>query len=79
MDTILITGGAGFIGSMLANYLGKENKIVVVDDLSMGKKENLDMEKRVTFIEGECIRSSIDGKNHETVSVCLYFSFSCCS
>ena len=38
MDTILITGGAGFIGSTLANYLGKENKIVVVDDLSMGRK-----------------------------------------
>ena len=53
MDTILITGGAGFIGSTLANYLGKENKIVVVDDLSMGKKENLDMEKQVTFIEGD--------------------------
>ncbi len=52
MDTILITGGAGFIGSTLANYLGKENKIVVVDDLSMEKKENLDMEKQVTFIEG---------------------------
>ena len=51
MDTILITGGAGFIGSTLANYLGKENKIVVVDDLSMGKKENLDMEKQVPFIE----------------------------
>lgn len=52
VDTILITGGAGFIGSTLANYLGKENKIVVVDDLSMGKKENLDMDKQVTFIEG---------------------------
>lgn len=39
MDTILITGGAGFIGSTLANYLGKENKIVVVDDLSMGKRK----------------------------------------
>ncbi len=39
MDIILITGGAGFIGSTLANYLGKENKIVVVDDLSMGKKK----------------------------------------
>lgn len=52
MDIILITGGAGFIGSTLANYLGKENKIVVVDNLSMGKEENLDMEKQVTFIEG---------------------------
>ena len=59
MDTILITGGAGFIGSTLANYLGKENKIVVVDDLSMGKKENLDMDKQVTFIEGDVSDSQL--------------------
>lgn len=45
MDIILIIGGVGFIGLMLVNYLGKENKIVVVDDLLMGKKENLDMDK----------------------------------
>lgn len=59
VDTILITGGAGFIGSTLANYLGKENKIVVVDDLSMGKKENLDMDKQVTFIEGDVSDSQL--------------------
>lgn len=41
MLNYLITGGAGFIGSTLANYLGKENNVVVIDDLSMGKKENL--------------------------------------
>lgn len=40
---ILITGGAGFIGSHLADRLLKENpkKIVVVDNLFLGKKENL--------------------------------------
>ncbi|MFJ5476844.1 NAD-dependent epimerase/dehydratase family protein [Enterococcus faecium] len=38
MLNYLITGGAGFIGSTLANYLGKENNVVVIDDLSMGKK-----------------------------------------
>ena len=37
----LITGGAGFIGSTLANYLSKENSVIVIDDLSMGKEENL--------------------------------------
>ncbi|MDY5177773.1 NAD-dependent epimerase/dehydratase family protein, partial [Enterococcus faecium] len=53
MLNYLITGGAGFIGSTLANYLGKENNVVVIDDLSMGKKENLDESKHITFIEGD--------------------------
>lgn len=39
---VLITGGAGFIGSHLANELVlRGNKVVVIDDLSSGKKENL--------------------------------------
>lgn len=38
----LITGGAGFIGSTLANHLFRlGHRVTVVDDLSMGKKENL--------------------------------------
>ncbi|WP_427040166.1 NAD-dependent epimerase/dehydratase family protein [Enterococcus hirae] len=53
MEKILITGGAGFIGSTLANHLGKENVVIVVDDLSMGKVENLDMDRNITFIEGD--------------------------
>lgn len=39
MNKYLITGGAGFIGSHLANYLAKENNVVVIDNLSMGKKK----------------------------------------
>lgn len=39
---LLITGGAGFIGSHLVDRLIKENhKVVVVDNLSTGRKENL--------------------------------------
>lgn len=37
----VITGGAGFIGSNLAEVLAKENEVVVIDDLSTGKAENL--------------------------------------
>lgn len=47
-NTILITGGAGFIGSTLANHLiKKENKVVIIDDLSMGNLDNLDNSKKI--------------------------------
>ncbi len=39
---ILVTGGAGFIGSHVVDaYLEAGHQVVVVDDLSTGKKENL--------------------------------------
>lgn len=39
---ILVTGGAGFIGShVVEELLGAGHEVVVVDDLSSGKKENL--------------------------------------
>lgn len=52
MDSILITGGAGFIGSTLANFYCKEHNVVVVDDLSMGNKCNLENSDNIHFIEG---------------------------
>lgn len=36
-----ITGGAGFIGSNLAEALAKDNEVIVIDDLSTGKLANL--------------------------------------
>jgi UDP-glucose 4-epimerase len=38
---VLVTGGAGFIGSNLANHLAADNEVVAVDDLYLGTPENL--------------------------------------
>ncbi|QXI27922.1 NAD-dependent epimerase/dehydratase family protein [Pseudomonas vanderleydeniana] len=52
---ILITGGAGFIGSNLAELLlAKGYSIRVLDDLSTGKRSNLALDDpRVELIEGD--------------------------
>lgn len=50
--TILITGGAGFIGSNLADRLMQEGyRVVVIDNLSTGKKENLN--SKVNFYKAD--------------------------
>lgn len=42
MSKVVVTGGAGFIGSNLAEALVEEgHRVVVVDDLSTGRMENL--------------------------------------
>ena len=50
---ILITGGAGFIGSYLADYYYKKKyKIYIIDNLSTGFKSNLN--KKFIFIKKSC-------------------------
>lgn len=55
METILVTGGAGFIGSNLVNYLSKEAEVIVIDNLSMGKLSNLSHSKNIKFFKGDVL------------------------
>ena len=54
---ILVTGGAGFIGSNLCEALLKKgNKVVCLDNFATGKRENLEqllLETHFTLIEGD--------------------------
>ncbi|MFC1517601.1 NAD-dependent epimerase/dehydratase family protein [Candidatus Margulisiibacteriota bacterium] len=53
MAKYLVTGAAGFIGSVLANYLiQKGNDVITIDNLTTGSKENLP--KGIEFIQGNC-------------------------
>ena len=41
METVLVTGGAGFIGSHLCQRLLEDSKVICVDNLSSGTQENI--------------------------------------
>ncbi len=55
MSLYLITGGAGFIGSHIAQALLREgNEVRIADDLSTGRRENLAaVGPRAEFLEGD--------------------------
>lgn len=64
---VLVTGGAGFIGSNIARLVAAETgaDVVVLDDLSSGYRDNLNG-LSVTFLEGDVrdpatVRRAIDG------------------
>ncbi len=59
METILVTGGAGFIGSSIAeSLLHAGYRVVVLDDLSTGRLENIDHllhASGFTFVRGSVL------------------------
>ena len=51
----LVTGGAGFIGSHIAEYLAQRgDDVTVLDNLNTGKKENLaEINDKINFVNGD--------------------------
>ncbi len=73
MRKILITGGAGFIGSSLADELIKdpENYIVIVDNLLTGTKQKL---PSTDYTNWKFIEADVNNRN-ETISIMTSYQF----
>jgi len=59
---VVITGGAGFIGSHLADALIKNNEVIIIDDLSTGRLNNITnilKAKKVNFIQGNILNTDL--------------------
>ena len=51
---ILVTGGAGFIGSHIAeHFLSEGHNVTILDNLATGYLHNIPKSDNVTFIEGD--------------------------
>ena len=79
--TWLITGGAGFIGSNLTEYLLKNNqKVIVIDNLSNGKIENINSiknkfnKKNLIFIKSDLLNVNFNRKMFNNVRYIVHLA-----
>ena len=75
-EFIIVTGGCGFVGSNLIEYLLKKtkNKIISIDDYSAGLKKNQIDNKRVKYIKGDTKDiSKILAKYSSNIKVVFHF------
>ncbi len=69
---ILVTGGAGFIGTNFCNINKDKYDIVALDNLFLGDPDNLDSE--ITFVEGDACNPADLAKCGDQFDVVLHFA-----
>ena len=79
-NLIVVTGGAGFVGSNLISLLLKKTKfkIISIDDYSTGKKKNHFNNRRVTYIKGNTknINQILKKKKYQIKTIFHFGEFS---
>lgn len=72
---ILITGGAGFIGSHLAELLISEgNQVIALDNQSTGSAKNLNPSSNLEVIKGSILDSNLVDSLMSKVTVCFHLA-----
>ncbi|WP_248898284.1 NAD-dependent epimerase/dehydratase family protein [Haloplanus halobius] len=64
-NRILVTGGAGFIGSNLANHLAADNDVIALDNGYLGTPENLS--EAVEYVEADVLDDDLPTKGVDVV------------
>src|ERR1700737_1950294 len=73
MACILVTGGAGFMGSHLVDaLLDQGHPVRILDDLSSGNRENLP--RQVEFIYGDVTNSATVEQAFDDVDACFHLA-----
>jgi len=73
---VLITGGAGFIGSHLADhYVAKGDQVTILDNFSTGSKENIaHLEGKITTVDGDIRNVDVVEKLTKDVDLVLHMA-----
>jgi len=77
MDTVMVTGGAGFIGSFLVEQLLKNKKVVVLDNFKSGSIENLKHVRknpRLKIIQGDVLNQFMLKKFMKGINVIYHLA-----
>ena len=72
---IIITGGAGFIGSHLAEFLVKNHSVVIIDNLSTCRFENINSFKnKVKFVKADISKLGNWTNNFKNVKIVFHLA-----
>jgi nucleoside-diphosphate-sugar epimerase len=73
MAAYLVTGGAGFIGSHLAEELVRRgHRVRVVDSLITGKRRNLEHVPGIEFLEGDLAEADVANRSVQGIDFVLH-------
>ncbi len=74
-NTIVVTGGAGFVGTNLIKFLLKKTKykIISIDNYSSGKKKNHIKNKKIKYLVGKTVNISSLISKPENIKTIFHF------
>ncbi len=77
--TILVTGGAGFIGSHLTEMLAKQNRVIVFDNFTSSavSPKELASWKNVTVTRGDILNQKLLEKTLQNVDIVFHLAVAC--